>query len=146
MFNQQFYPNYMPNYPNYNVQPVQQIQTPQQQVSFMQAKSMNDLAKVRVMPNISYMGLNEDNKEIYVRRMNNDGNIESETYVLKSEEKEKSQYETLSERLTAIENILKERRNEQSNGYAYQQSNQQQTQLNASVPATQANVRTNDGW
>lgn len=136
----------MPNYPNYNVQPVQQIQTPQQQVSFVQAKSMNDLAKVRVMPNISYMGLNDENKEIYVRRMNNDGNIESETYVLKSEEKEKSQYETLSERLTAIENILKEKKNEQHNGYVNQQSNQQQTQYNAPVPTAQANIRTNDGW
>lgn len=147
MFNQQFYPGYMPNSNIYGIQPPSQVMTPPQpQISFVQAKSMDELSKYRVMPNVSYMGINSDNKEIYVRRMNNDGNIETETYSLKSEQKEKSQLEIISDRITNIENILKEKKDEQHNGYVNQQSNQQQTQYNAPVPTTQANVRTNDGW
>lgn len=143
MFNQQFYPNFMPNYPGYNVQPPAQVLTPQQpQISYVQVKSINDLAKYRVGPNMSYMGLNEDAKEIYVRRMNNDGNIESETYTLKSEEKEKSQLEIISEQLADIKNALKEKKNEQPNGYVNQQPVQQQAQFNA----PNANVQHHDGW
>lgn len=139
MFNQQFYPGYMPNYNPYNMQPIQQIQTPQQQMSYVQAKSPSDMAKLRVMPNVSYIGINEDDKEIYIRKMNNDGNVESETYILKSEEKEKSQFDSISERLTAIENTLKEKKHEQFNGYVNQQPSQQQTQFNASNGYIQSN-------
>ena len=88
MFNQQFYPGYMPNSNVYGMQPPSQVVTPPQpQVSFVQAKSLEELSKYRVLPNLSYMAINTENKEIYVRRMNNDGNIETETYSLKSEQK-----------------------------------------------------------
>ena len=139
MFNQQFYPGYMPNYNPYSIQPIQQIQTPQQQMSYVQAKSPSDMVKLRAMPNLSYIGINEDDKEIYIRKMNNDGNVESETYVLKSEEKEKSQFDNISERLAAIENTLKERKHEQFNGYVNQQPSQQQAQFNTSNGYLQSN-------
>lgn len=58
------------------------------------------------MPNVYYVGLSPDNKEIYVRKMNNDGNIELETYALKAEQKQKTELQTIAERLEAIEKRL----------------------------------------
>lgn len=138
MFNQQFYPNYMPNSNYYGIQPPTQVQPIQQypQSTCYFVNSANELNSVRVMPNAYYIGINKDSKEIYVRKMNNDGNVEVETYTLKSEQKEKSEYEKLDERLTSIEQLLKEKNNERSNGYVNQQFAQQQTQFNA----TNANV------
>lgn len=110
MFNQQFYPGYMPNSNMYGVQPqaIQQYQsqTPQSICYFV--NSVNELGNLRVMPNFYYLGINKDSKEIYVRRMNNDGNIEVETYTLKSEEKQKSENELIAERLSNIETLLKQ--------------------------------------
>ena len=143
MYNQQFYPGYMPNY---TPQPIQQYQTLTPQSLCYFVKSIDEISNVRVQPNVYYMGINRDNKEIYVRRMNNDGNIEVETYILKSEEKQKSQMDDIADRITNIENILKERKHEQPNGYINQQPNQPQTQYNAPVSTAQTNVRTNDGW
>ncbi|MBQ8677251.1 MAG: hypothetical protein IJ529_02135 [Alphaproteobacteria bacterium] len=92
------------------------------------------------MPNIYCMGINKDGKEIYVRRMNNDGNIEVETYSLKSESKEKSELEKITERLTNIENSLKEKNNERFGKYVNQQPAQQQAQYYASNATTTSNV------
>lgn len=134
------------NYPAYGYgmqpqsQPIQQFQSQTPQATCYFVKSVEELANTRVAPNTYYIGINKDNKELYVRRMNNDGNIELETYHLKSELKEKSELEKISDRLTAIENTLKERKNERLNEYANQQFNQQQTQFNATIPTAQTNI------
>ena len=120
-YNQQFYPNYGYQ-PQPQVQPIQQY--PQSTCMFV--NSANELNNFRVMPNTYYLGVNRDTKEIYVRKMNNDGNIEVETYTLKSEAKVKSEYELIAERLTGIEKALKERTNERNNKYANKQSNDEQ--------------------
>lgn len=86
-------------------QPIQTMQT-QPQASCFFVKSPADLAGVNVMPNVFYVGLSPDNKEIYVRKMNNDGNIELETYALKAEQKQKTELQTIAERLEAIEKRL----------------------------------------
>ncbi|MBO7735329.1 MAG: hypothetical protein J6S67_22375 [Methanobrevibacter sp.] len=116
-YGQQFYPGYMPNPTPYGYQP--QPQYPQTTCSFI--NSVNELNNIRVMPNWYYLGINRDSKEIYVRKMNNDGNIEVETYTLKSESKVKSEYELLDERLTGIEQLLKEKLNVQHNEYVSKQ-------------------------
>ena len=100
MFNSPFFMGQFPQQ-----QPIQTMQT-QPQASCFFVKSAADLSGVNVMPNVYYVGLAQDNKEIYVRRMNNDGNIELETYTLKAEQKQKSELQTISERLEAIENRL----------------------------------------
>lgn len=142
MFNQQLYPGFMPNYAGYNTQPPAQLMTsPQPQISFVQVKSADEMSKYRVSPTMSCMGVNSDSKEIYFRKMNNDGNIENETYSLKSEIKEKSQLEIISERLSAIESTLKEKSNESHTQYVNQQPTYQQAQFNAS----NANFQSNDG-
>lgn len=138
----QFYPygvqQPMPMPPQ--TQPIQQFQQQLPQASCYFVKSIDELSGIRIMPNIYCMGINKDNKEIYVRRMNNDGNIEVETYSLKSESKEKSELEKITERLTNIENSLKEKNNEQFGKYVNQQPAQQQAQYYASNATTASNV------
>ena len=58
------------------------------------------------MPNVFYLGINRDNKEIYVRRMNNDGNIEVETYSLSTGKEEKTDLKIIADRLDVIEKKL----------------------------------------
>lgn len=99
MFNNPFMMGQFPQ------QPIQTMQI-QPQASCFFVKSASDLTGVNVMPNVFYVGLSPDNKEIYVRKMNNDGNIELETYALKTEQKQKSELQTISERLDAIEKKL----------------------------------------
>lgn len=91
---------------NYNNLPAQQPQTIQNvsqtvspQLYSYFVKQAADLATPNIMPNTLYLGINSGQKEIYIRKMNNDGNIELETYVLSSGKKEKSELQVFVERL-----------------------------------------------
>lgn len=86
-------------------QPIQNMNV-QPQASCFFVKSASDLAGVNVMPNVFYVGLSQDNKEIYVRKMNNDGIVEVETYTLKAEQKQKTDLQAIADRLEAIEKKL----------------------------------------
>lgn len=94
----------------YGAQPIQNV-TQQSQAMCFFVRTPNDLVRSDIMPNIFYLGINRDNKEIYVRRMNNDGNIEVETYQLSSGVEEKTDLKLIVERLDKIEKKL-EGRNE----------------------------------
>lgn len=59
-----------------------------------------------IMPNNLYLGINTSANEIYVRRMNNDGLIQLETYTLSSNVEEKNDYKLILEQLTAINEKL----------------------------------------
>jgi hypothetical protein len=80
-------------------------------------KTPEELTGLNVMPNVFYLGINRDKKEIYLRRMNNDGNIETESYSLSGGMEEKNDIKTILERLENIERRLNESVNKQfSNG------------------------------
>jgi hypothetical protein len=100
----------------YNQPQTQAIQNVNQQIQKQAAcyfvKAPEELAGVNVMPNIFYLGINREGKEIYVRRMNNDGNIEVEKYTLSSGVKEKTELQTIVERLDRIEKKLTEAKDE----------------------------------
>lgn len=107
------YPN--PNFNNYLAYQMQQQQAtpiqnlnvqPQSQCYFV--RSPNELANINVMPNYYYLGINTDSNEIYVKRMNNDGLIEVKTFALKSEQKEKTDFQAIFDRLDGIEQKLSE--------------------------------------
>lgn len=123
------YPNYNPNFnpnfnPNYNqgyypqTQQIhqQQVQTIQPQANTYFVRSIADLNGLNVMPNNYYVGINQDKKEIYVRRMNNDGNIEVETYALLSEKKEKTDLQAIFDRLDEIEKKITQRQPQSMKG------------------------------
>ena len=100
------YPNYNPYYNNMpQTQAIQNVQIQKQAACYF-VKAPEELASLNVMPNIFYLGINRDDKEVYVRRMNNDGNIEVEKYVLASGVKEKTELQSISERLAKIEKLM----------------------------------------
>lgn len=86
-------------------QPIQNMNI-QPQASCYFVKSASDLTGINAMPNVFYVGLAQEAKEIYVRKMNNDGIVEVETYTLKAEQKQKTELQTIAERLEAIEKKL----------------------------------------
>lgn len=121
------YPNYNsnfnPNYnPNFNQGYYQQVQQPhaqqmiQPQANTYFVRNIADLNGLNVMPNNYYVGINQDKKEIYVRRMNNDGNIEVETYALLSEKKEKTDLQAIFDRLDEIEKKITQRQPQSTKG------------------------------
>ena len=104
MYNNQFFNQYADPYRQQNPQIIQNLSRQVQPQAFCYfVKSPNDLTGINIMPNGYYMGINLDNKEIYLRKMNNDGNIELETYSLLSEKKEKTDFQAIFDRLDNIE-------------------------------------------
>lgn len=106
-----YYPqnNYVQPMPMQQPQTIQNVaQSIQPQLYSYFVKQAADLVTPNIMPNTLYLGINSGNKEIYIRKMNNDGNIELETYVLQSGTKEKSELQAIVERLDSIERKIAE--------------------------------------
>lgn len=99
-----------PMYPQ-TIQPINQIQ--QQAMCYFVA-SPEELASLNPMPNMVYLGINSNTKEIYTRKMNNNGIIEVETYIKASESQEKDGYKIIMEELAEIKKQLsiKEKKDE----------------------------------
>lgn len=132
------FPNYpynnVPNaygIPNYPQQPVQstQAQIPQgqtikninqqatePQVSCYFVKSAKDLNALKIFSDMSYIGINRDSKEVYIRKMNDKGVAELETYVFNGEKTEETELQKINRRLDTIEKMLTAKGAE--NGYA----------------------------
>lgn len=89
-------------------QQAQTIQTleqkPLQAVCYF-VKSVEDF-KVDVLPGVYYLGINEDAKELYIKRIKEDGTSGLETYKLSLEKKEKTDLQIIADRLTNIEKHL----------------------------------------
>ena len=106
-------------WPNYNNQfmpqpcmpmqsaPVQQaIQQVQKSAQFYTVESAQELDGIRPILNVLYVGFNKKAKEIYVKQLTNDGLISVETYGLADNKKEKSELETILEKINNIESRL----------------------------------------
>lgn len=84
-------------------QPIQNVtQQVQSQASCYFVKSPEELAGLNVMPNVFYLGINRDKKEVYIRRMNNDGNIEVENYSLATGKEEKTDLKKILDEIELI--------------------------------------------
>lgn len=97
----------MYNYNNYMgyQQPIQNV-TVQSQASCYFVKSPEEMAGLNIMPNVFYLGINRDKREIYIRRMNNDGNIEVENYSLATGKEEKTDLKKILEEINDIKKKL----------------------------------------
>lgn len=94
-------------YNNGYQQPIQNVtQQTQSQASCFFVKSPEELAGVNIMPNVFYLGINRDKKEVYIRRMNNDGNIEVENYSLTNGKEEKNDLKKIMEEINEIKKKL----------------------------------------
>ena len=69
-------------------------------------ENAQELDGIKPTLNVLYVGLNKKNKEIYVKQMTNDGLISLETYNLATDKKQKSEYETILEKINELENKL----------------------------------------
>lgn len=90
----------------------QTIQTLQPQVQCFSVNASSDLSNVPVMPGIAYVGLNFNGNEIYVRQMENDGNISLKTYKLSGGVQEQSELKAISMALEEIKDYIKGGKNE----------------------------------
>ena len=93
-----------------NMQTPQTIQTIQQiqpQVMSYFASSVNDMGNIQVNPNIIYLGINVQAKEIYTKQMNNDGITETNIYKISDGKQEQNIMNTIMERLNNIDEKMK---------------------------------------
>lgn len=88
-------------------QPIQQaIQPIQKTAQFYNVESAQELDGIRPSLNVLYVGFNKNKKEIYVKQLTNDGLVSLETYGLAGDKKEKSEFETILEKINNLENKL----------------------------------------
>lgn len=86
--------------------PVQSIQQVQKSAQFYNVESAQELDGIKPTLNVLYVGFNKKKKEIYVKQLTNDGLISLETYNLADDKKEKSEFETILEKINNLENKL----------------------------------------
>ncbi|MBO7712624.1 MAG: hypothetical protein J6S85_03925 [Methanobrevibacter sp.] len=86
--------------------PVQTIQQVQKTAQFYNVEDVGELDGVKPTLNVLYVGFNKKKKEIYLKQLTNDGLISLETYELAGDKKEKSELETILEKINIIENKL----------------------------------------
>ena len=94
-------------------QPIQNLnQTIQPQASCYFVSSPDELNGVNLMPNNLYLGINQNTKEIYVRRMDNNGVTQLETYTMSANMEEKNDYKLILEQLAEINQKLGKEKND----------------------------------
>lgn len=93
-------------------QPIQTIPQQTQKVVCYSVSGKGDMQNLDAFPNVYYVGINNSNKEIYVKTMNNNGIIDLDTYVLSKGEQESSNLKVIMDKLESIELKLKETENE----------------------------------
>ena len=104
-YNPYFGQQMMPTMPSPSL-PVQSIQQAQKSAQFYSVENAQELDGIRPALNVLYVGFNKKKKEIYVKQLTNDGLISLETYGLADDKKEKSEFETILEKINNLENKL----------------------------------------
>lgn len=88
-------------------QPIQKIEkTIEPQAFCYFTDSSEDLKNLKIMPDAYYVGINKKVKEVYIRSMLEDGTTVTETYKLTADTQEKTELQSIDERLTNIEKTL----------------------------------------
>lgn len=105
-YNNQFMPQ--PCMPMQSVPVQQAIQQVQKSAQFYTVDSAQELDGIRPTLNVLYVGFSKTKKEIYVKQLTNDGLVTVETYGLADNKKEKSEFETILEKINIIERKLED--------------------------------------
>ena len=100
-----------PIYQGYYPQQAQQtqsvpVQSLQKSAQFYSVEGPQDLDNIRPVLNVMYFGVNSKSKEIYLKQINNDGRVSIETYSLATDKKEKSELETVLDKISELENKI----------------------------------------
>lgn len=83
--------------------PIQSIQQVQKSAQFYTVENAQELDGIKPTLNVLYVGFNKKAKEIYVKQLTNDGLISLETYGLATDKKQKTEYETILEKINDLE-------------------------------------------
>lgn len=98
------------SYP-YNMQQIQQLESPKPGVSCFFVNKVEDLSQVSIIPNTYFIGINEQAKEIYVKMINLDGILVTNTYKLASNTEESDVLSKLLNKVELIEKRLEAKEN-----------------------------------
>lgn len=69
-------------------------------------ETAEQMSAIIPMPNTIYLGVNDKDGKIFIKRMNNDGLTEVQTYMLAVEQTKKTDTQEILERIANIENKL----------------------------------------
>ena len=86
--------------------PIQTIQQVQKSAQFYIVENAQELDGIKPTLNVLYVGFNKKAKEIYIKQLTNDGLISIETYSLVTDKKERSEFETILEKINNLESKL----------------------------------------
>ena len=96
-------PYYMPPYMQ-QPQPVQRLpQHVDPQVVSYFVETAEQLSTINPMPNTIYLGINNRDGKIFMRRMNNDGLVELKTFSLQVDQTRKTDTQEILDRLEKLE-------------------------------------------
>lgn len=93
-------------------QPIQTIQQSQPQAVCYFVSSKSDMQNIQVQPNVFYIGINRQAKEIYIKSLNNDGLIDFDTYTLSDGTQESTDLKMILDKLDLI---IKEKKDDEHN-------------------------------
>ncbi len=101
-------PYYTPPYMQQPVaQPIQQLpQHVDPRVISYFVDTAEQLSTINPMPNTLYLGINNRDGKIFMRRMNNDGLVELKTFSLQLDQTRKTDTQEILDRITKIEKKL----------------------------------------
>lgn len=101
-------PYYTPPYMQQPVaQPIQQLpQHVDPRVISYFVDTAEQLSTINPMPNTIYLGINNRDGKIFMRRMNNDGLVELKTFSLQLDQTRKTDTQEILDRITKIEKKL----------------------------------------
>lgn len=100
------------------IQNLPQQQTVKPTVVPYNVETVEQMSAIVPMPNTIYLGLNDKDGKIFVKRMNNDGLTEVRTYTQIGEQTKKTDTQEILERLVNIEKKLNIGGSDESNGNA----------------------------
>lgn len=87
-------------------QTIKEITPTQPNIECYSVSSADDMKSINVVPGTVYIGLAKDSSAVFVRKFADDGKIVQDTYTRASVEKEKTDLQVITERLTKIEDKL----------------------------------------
>lgn len=104
-YNFNYVPPYLQQQQAQTIQQIPQQHVEQKVVSYFVDRA-EQLATINPMPNTIYLGINEKDSRIFMRRMNNDGLMEVKTFRLADEQTKKTDTQEILDRLANIEKRL----------------------------------------
>lgn len=93
--------------PNVQGQPIQKIEKSNDTQAFCYfVTTEEDMKSLKIVPDTYYVGLNTKAKEIYIRKMEEDGTTVLEKFKFEGNSSEKTELQIMNERLSNIEKVL----------------------------------------